>query len=117
MNGVATYYGVIHRPPVSAGAVLVNMFCLQDILPVYAPVSVAWSLCAEIQFYLFFVLLLWAFQWLRERVPRRLARLVVFGPPADCVAAACRRPRSAVCAASISTIGIFSFWERWRIGP
>ena len=36
----------------------------------------------EFQFYLLFVLLLWAFQWLRERVPRRLARLVVFGPPA-----------------------------------
>ncbi len=82
VNAVATHYGIIHRPPVSPGVVLVNMFCLQDILPVYAPVSVAWSLCAELQFYLFFVLLLWSFQWLRERVPRRLARLVVFGPPA-----------------------------------
>ena len=51
----------------TAGVVLANMFYLQEILSVYSPVSVAWSLCAELQFYLFFILLLWAFQWLRQR--------------------------------------------------
>ena len=29
-----------------------------------------------------FILLIWAFQWLRQHVPLRLARIVVFGPPA-----------------------------------
>ncbi len=81
-NGILTHYGVIHRPPVTTGALLANMFLMQDVFAVYAPVSVAWFLCAEIQFYVLFVLLLWAFQWLRTLLPLRVARLVVFGPPA-----------------------------------
>jgi peptidoglycan/LPS O-acetylase OafA/YrhL len=82
VNGVLAYYHVIQRPPVTIGVVLANMFYLQEIVSVYAPVNIAWFLCAEVQFYLFFVLLLWTFQWLRERVPLRIARLAVFGPPA-----------------------------------
>ena len=81
-NAILVYRGVIDRPPVSAGTVLANMFFLQEILSVYAPVSVAGPLCAELQFYLLFVVLLWAFQWLRELAPRRLARLIVFAPAA-----------------------------------
>ena len=79
---VANRSDLAGRPGMSVRAVLVNMFCLQDIWPVYTPLSAAWSLCAEIQFYLFFILLLWAFQGLSKWLPRPLARHVVFVPPA-----------------------------------
>ena len=82
VNAVLTRYGVMHRPHVLIGLVLANMCYLQDLLRVHSPVNAAWTLCIEMQFYLFFVMLLWAFQWLRERVPLRIARLLVFGPPA-----------------------------------
>jgi len=82
VNGLLIAYGVAHRTPVTAGIVLANMFYLQELLQVHSPVNAAWTLCIEMQFYLFFYLSKWAFQWLRQRVPLRLARLVVFGPPA-----------------------------------
>ena len=66
VNVVASHYGLINRPDVSPRAVLTDMFLLQDILPGYSPVTAAWILSAEIQFYFCFVLLLWAFQWLRS---------------------------------------------------
>ncbi len=62
------------------------MFYLQEILGTYAPMNDASLLCAVVQFYLLFVLLLWAFQLLRQWLPLRMARLLVFGPTGTGVA-------------------------------
>lgn len=69
---------------------LANAFYLQDILHYPAVFSVAWTLCLEIQFYLAFVLLAGAAQWLGNRLPVRgnpdsgnaspLALLLIFTP-------------------------------------
>ncbi|MEQ1851326.1 MAG: acyltransferase [Chthoniobacteraceae bacterium] len=69
---------------------LANAFYLQDILRYPAVFSVAWTLCLEIQFYLAFVLLAGAAQWLGNRLPGRaspdagkaspFAALVIFMP-------------------------------------
>ncbi|HEX4143233.1 MAG TPA: sulfatase-like hydrolase/transferase [Pirellulales bacterium] len=82
VNVIATDYGLAHRPSVSIGAVLANMFYLQDLLDFTSPVHAAWTLCMEMQFYLFFFLSLWVFQSLRQWLPIRVARLLVFAPPA-----------------------------------
>jgi peptidoglycan/LPS O-acetylase OafA/YrhL len=69
---------------------LANAFYLQDVLRYPAVFSVAWTLCLEIQFYLAFVLLAGAAQWLGNRLPIRgspdaakpspVASLVIFMP-------------------------------------
>lgn len=55
---VATRIGVAKEFPSTQG-VLAHLFYLQDILGFAAISDVYWSLCLEIQFYLFLVVLLW----------------------------------------------------------
>src|SRR5205823_10662896 len=52
---------MVDRPP-GPGAVVLNMFYLQKIAGAPQILGVAWTLCIEIQLYLFFALLLWAAQ-------------------------------------------------------
>jgi peptidoglycan/LPS O-acetylase OafA/YrhL len=82
VHGGLAYYGAAGGQRISAAAVLANLLYVQEIVAVDSPVRIAWSLCAEIQFYLFFIALAWGFQWLGARMPRRAAALLVFGPPA-----------------------------------
>jgi peptidoglycan/LPS O-acetylase OafA/YrhL len=53
-----------------APGVLANVFYLQDLLGFTSPVSIAWTLCLEVQFYLAFIGLLWISQATAARLPR-----------------------------------------------
>ncbi len=51
-------YGERYYDPPSWRAIVVNFVYLQNILHAWAIVGVAWTLCLQVQFYLFFVLLI-----------------------------------------------------------
>lgn len=58
--------GTVSAPLPTAPQVLMNLVYLQKLIPTPTVVGVAWTLCLEVQFYLFFILLL-AFLQRRER--------------------------------------------------
>ena len=53
----------------SLGAIIANLFYVQNIVHAPAIVNVAWTLCLEIQFYLIFVGILWLASRLRQTRP------------------------------------------------
>ena len=75
-------------PPPSGGQLLAHIFYLQDILGKGDVVVVFWTLCIEVQFYLFFIVLLAVAQRLggsaiaSDGVPGERAFLMVFAAPA-----------------------------------
>jgi peptidoglycan/LPS O-acetylase OafA/YrhL len=52
----------IHRPPPTPQQIAVHLLYLQDLLGYPSISAVYWTLCLEIQFYLFVILLLWLLQ-------------------------------------------------------
>lgn len=54
-------------------SIVANAFYLQEILECPTPLSVAWTLCLEIQFYLVYLALLWAVQTFARLVPASAA--------------------------------------------
>jgi peptidoglycan/LPS O-acetylase OafA/YrhL len=58
-----------NTPYPSPGDVLLHMFYLQDLFAVDPVISVVyWTLCLEVQLYLFFLLSVWVSQWLSGRL-------------------------------------------------
>lgn len=62
----------------SAGNVVAHMFYLQDILSVSPLISVVfWTLCLEVQFYLFYLFSLWLAQRINVRGDRYLVHMLI----------------------------------------
>lgn len=61
LAAVGSYFGFAKELP-SIERVFVHMFYMQDILAYEPILAVYWTLCLEIQFYLFLVVLLWIFR-------------------------------------------------------
>jgi peptidoglycan/LPS O-acetylase OafA/YrhL len=76
---ISFFFGSGQWPP-TGGDVILNLLYLDKITGSWSILAVGWTLCLEVQFYVLFVVLLWASQALRKHVSAAAALFVTFVP-------------------------------------